>query len=65
MKRWICAKRDFGESPAVDAFLADIIKVCEAHGLWLGHEDSQGGFLVEEESTRDWINSASDNRRKA
>lgn len=64
MKRWICAKKEFEESPAVDAFLADIIKVCESHGLWLGHEDSQGGFLVEDESTAEWLMEASDNRRK-
>ena len=33
MKRWISKKNGNGESPRVDAFLADVWAVCEKHGL--------------------------------
>jgi hypothetical protein len=34
-------------SEEVDAFLADIIAVCNKHKLMLTHEDSQGAFIVD------------------
>jgi len=32
----------------VQRFLNDIVEVYKKHGLALGHEDSQGAFIVEE-----------------
>lgn len=34
------------ENARVDAFIAELVAVCEKHGFWLGHEDSQGAFVV-------------------
>ncbi len=49
----------------VDAFLQDIIKVCYEHNMSLSHEDSHGGFLVEDlnESNFSWLYAANDKRK--
>lgn len=44
--------------PEADAFLEEIIRVCKLHGLWLGHEDYHGGFIVQSVSTEDWLRAA-------
>lgn len=53
--------------PEIDAFLADIFKVFEEHGMSISHEDHHGGFEIENskednEYNRDWLNQASDAR---
>lgn len=49
----------------VDAFLEDIIKVCLEHNMSLSHEDTQGGFLVEnlKEINFSWLYAADDKRK--
>ena len=37
------------------ALMADIVKVCRTHGVWLSHEYAFGGFLVQRESTEEWL----------
>ena len=34
------------ERPDVDAFLAEIERVCRRHGMSIGHEDGEGAFEV-------------------
>lgn len=53
------------DSPDVDAFLADIERVCRSHGLSIVHEDTQGGFEIEDfsESAMDWLHAAADVRK--
>jgi hypothetical protein len=47
-KRWSLATKSEVDSPAIDAFLKDLIEVYREHGFGLEHEDPQGGFIVEE-----------------
>ncbi len=44
-------------NPEVDAFLRDIIKVCEEHGFSIEHEDGQGAFIITKfnEAAADWL----------
>jgi hypothetical protein len=48
------------EDRAVDAFLAELVQVCKKHGFSLGHEDTQGAFIVEKyaEDNIRWLKSA-------
>lgn len=64
-KRWILENTTEGEVPDVDAFLADIERVCREHGLSLAHEDCHGAFLVEpfDEQTLEWLKDAMDARK--
>ena len=50
---WDRAKREHTPTPdKMKAFLADIIIVCNRHGLSLSHEDGQGAFIVEDYSSK-------------
>ena len=40
-------KRPKNRQEKIDAFVADIVKVCKRHGFCLGHEDHHGAFTVE------------------
>ena len=31
----------------VEAFLQEVVEVCKKHGMAIGHQDSQGAFVVE------------------
>lgn len=44
------------------AFLADLLAVYRAHGLALGHEDTQGAFEIREldDDLVDWLEQAID-----
>jgi len=46
----------------IQSFLNDIVEVYQKHGLALGHEDSQGAFIVEkyEEEFVKWLFEAYD-----
>ena len=50
--------------PKAQAFLEDLIAVYRKHGMSLGHEDSQGGFLVEvfDDENVEWLLDAADCR---
>lgn len=53
--------------PEIDAFLADIFKVFEKHGMSISHEDHHGGFEIENSKednkyNKNWLNYASDAR---
>jgi len=43
---------------AATALMRDIVEVCRKHGLWLGHEDDYGAFLVRINSTEEWLMAA-------
>lgn len=60
MKRW--SNHGQIENPKIDAFLEEIWKVCERHGLALSHEDLHGGFevITIEKGDRDWLMQATD-----
>ena len=45
-KRWIRGSGQQIEAPDVDAFIADIVAVCKKHNMTIGHEDSQGAFVI-------------------
>lgn len=65
----VCGKRWVGQQPSPEMnekeidrfdqllFLADIIIVCKKHKLSLGHEDTQGAFLIYpyDEKYVDWL----------
>jgi hypothetical protein len=65
MKRWNTKQKKHAESPAVDAFLAEVIEVCRKHGLSISHEDTGGSFEVRQFNQRDsdWLLSANDDRK--
>ena len=50
------------DSPAVDAFLSDLVEVYRRHGMSLAHEDGHGAFIVEplSEANINWLNEAFD-----
>jgi len=45
----------------VDAFLNDLFSVYEKHNMSLGHEDTHGGFIINEDCkyNREWVGYAS------
>lgn len=62
--RW-SSKNGFSEqleNAKIDAFLAEVIGVCKAHGLSISHEDSQGAFIVRgyRETDGYWLSNAHD-----
>lgn len=62
MKRWNSATSGYVENAKVDAFLEEIVAVCQKHGMSISHEDGHGSFLIEKysEMTRDWLLDAHD-----
>lgn len=64
-KRWNMKRRRHEPSdPKVDAFIAEILAVCEKHGMSIGHEDTQGAFIVMDYwgSNVEWLQDAHDGR---
>ena len=63
MNRWSNSKFKYVDDEKVDAFLAEVVEVCRKHGMSLGHEDSQGAFLVENfrDSNSRWLMQAMEN----
>ena len=51
----------FCKMPKVDSFLKDIVEVCARHGMSISHEDTHGGFIIEEFDKKlvDWLMEAS------
>lgn len=62
MTRWNSKANQYVENAKVDAFLADIWKVCQQHGMSLSHEDGHGAFIVQpvDEENRRWLFEAHD-----
>jgi hypothetical protein len=44
--RWNTTTHKNEELPEVDAFIEEILSVCERHGLSIGHEDGHGAFEI-------------------
>lgn len=64
VNRWKVSDGQLVEAPEIDAFLNEVVAVCERHGFSLSHEDSQGAFLVEQanEDNFNWLRAAQDAR---
>lgn len=62
MARWICKLRTDGDTPKIDAFIEDIKKVYEKHGLAIGHEDQHGAFEIVNNAAEyvEWLEDAHD-----
>lgn len=60
MKCWSARSRAIIDAPAeYERFLSELISLCEKHGIWLSHEDHQGGFELTKKSTIGWLAAAS------
>lgn len=60
--RWIGALSEFGPTPKVDAFLAEVQDVCRRHGFSIGHEDIGGAFVISRywnDTDLEWLGAAS------
>lgn len=44
--RWCQSTSEEKPSPKIDAFVDEVIEVCKKHGFTIGHEDSQGAFVI-------------------
>ncbi len=60
--RWHTKSGSERETPAIDAFITEIIEVYKKHGFSISHEDSHGGFLIEKFDMYnvEWLQEASD-----
>jgi len=60
VKRWSKTKGSMVRNPKIDAFIEDLIAVCDKHGLSISHEDTHGAFTVEvfSEKRIDWLRNA-------
>lgn len=60
MKRWNNTTGQSDACPEVDAFLDEIVAVCEKHGLSISHEDGHGAFEIERmsEDNIQWLRQA-------
>ena len=56
-KRWSKKSRGYVRDEAVNEFLDAVIALSKEHGLSIGHEDSQGAFIVMpyDEQLSDWL----------
>jgi sugar phosphate isomerase/epimerase len=43
------------------ALTDEIVALCKKRGLWIAHEDNQGGFIFQRTSTEEWLIEATDN----
>lgn len=65
-RRWLANQRQFGENPKIDAFLDEVLQVCEKHGFLISHEDHHGAFEIldnipkNKEMCISWLKEASD-----
>ena len=61
-KRWDTTRRVQTRNDRVDAFLADIVKVCRQHRLSISHEDWHGAFQITKlsEHNLEWLGAAHD-----
>ncbi len=52
---------EYADATTVNAFIEAINGVCREHGFWIGHEDTQGAFLIHRCSSDEdlrWFNDA-------
>lgn len=62
MNRWKGQLGNFGENPAIDAFMDEIEAVCRKHRMSISHEDQHGAFEIVEYSQdcMEWLRAAHD-----
>jgi hypothetical protein len=60
LARWHSRKARYVVVEHVDAFIDDLISVCQKHKLSISHEDSHGAFIIEDysENRADWLRAA-------
>ena len=48
------------DDKTIDLFLAELVELYHKYGLSLGHEDTQGGFIIEllSETNIQWVKEA-------
>ena len=62
MERWSKKRSTHIENPAIDAFIEDVLRVCQQHGLSIEHEDGHGSFEIAtyNEDSSQWLRAAAD-----
>ncbi len=62
MNRWIPRLGASAGNVKIDAFLEEVLRVCERHGFALSHEDQQGALQIVDWSKGDpdWLRDATD-----
>ncbi len=66
MKRWRAEGKhggDYVERPDIDAFIEEVLEVCERHKFAIGHEDGHGAFEIYDgpsDSDKNWLRCAKD-----
>lgn len=63
MKRWDKNEHKQVEDAKIDRFLIELMELCQKHGFSIAHEDTHGGFIIEEYNVNniDWIGAATRN----
>ena len=61
MNRWHDGSDERKENKQVDAFIEDLFKLYEKHGMSISHEDYHGGFKIDvlDDYNKNWIKQAS------
>lgn len=62
MRRWNLTEQKNVENKKIDTFLEALFKLYKEHGLSIAHEDSHGGFIIEnyDEANMKWMSQAHD-----
>jgi hypothetical protein len=61
MKRFCKPSYKKAEIKKVDDFINEVLGLCKKYNLSIGHEDTEGGFIVHEgykEENADWLKDA-------
>lgn len=62
MERYSRKQSKSVNNKAIDEFIEEVLSVCRKHGLSIGHEDSQGSFIIlnYDEVFSQWFQAADD-----